>query len=105
MLWYSYGFIYINPNKPYSMLAKIKLNLTIAIAALAIVTASVAAPYTNMFGKRYKSDLNYTCCKGDQLYVHHFYTNQFFWIEVGNGYTVEAVGNPTPGGCNIQCTE
>lgn len=87
------------------MFAKLKLNVAIVVTALSLVTVTVAAPYTNMFGKRYKADLNYTCCKGDQLYVHHFYTTQFFWVEVGNGFTIEAVGNPTPGGCNIQCTD
>jgi len=39
------------------------------------------------------------------LYVHHYFTSNLFWVEVGNGYTEEPVGKPTPGGCNIQCGE
>jgi hypothetical protein len=87
------------------MFAKLKLNVALVVTVLALVTLTVTAPYTNMFGKRYKNDLNYSCCKGDQLYVHHYYTTHLFWVEVGSGYTVEAVGNPVPGGCNIQCSE
>ena len=84
------------------MFTRIKFNLMIAFAAISIIAASTSS-YTNMFGKKYHSNLDFTCCKGDQLYVHHFYTTQFFWLESNNGYTVEAVGNPTPGGCNVQC--
>jgi len=87
------------------MFTKLKINLAFIVSVISFCTVIISAPYTNMFGKHYKSDLNYTCCKGDQLYIHNFYTTQFFWVEVGNGYTVEAIGKPTPGGCNIQCTE
>jgi len=84
------------------MFTRIKFNLMIAFAAITIIAVSTSS-YTNMFGKKYHSNLDYTCCKGDQLYVHHFYTTQFFWLEAENGYTIEKVGNPTPGGCNVQC--
>jgi hypothetical protein len=87
------------------MFAKLKFNIALIVVAFAIATVSIVGPATNMFGKRYKKSLDYTCCKGDQLYVHHFYTNQFFWVEISNAYTVEPIGKPTPGGCNIQCED
>ncbi|MBS1591399.1 MAG: hypothetical protein JSR12_07355 [Bacteroidetes bacterium] len=48
--------------------------------------------------------MDYTCCKGNQLYVHHFYTKQFFWAEVGSGYETEPIGGKADG-CNIECGE
>ncbi len=85
------------------MLSKLKLNIAFVIVAVSL--AAITAPYTNMFGKHYNNRLDYTCCKGDQLYIHHYYTTQFFWVDVNKGYTVEAIGKPTPNGCNIQCND
>ncbi len=87
------------------MFNKLKLNVAIILIAFSLVTVTVIAPYTNMFGKTYKSAMDFTCCKGDQLYVHHYFSNNLFWVEVGSGYNVEPIGKPTPGGCNIQCSE
>jgi hypothetical protein len=87
------------------MLSKLKINVSVVLIAFSLVTISVIAPYTNMFGKHYKSSQDFTCCKGDQLFVHHYYSTNLFWVEIDNGYKVEPVGKPTPGGCNIQCGE
>ena len=87
------------------MFSKLKINVSVVFAAFALVTISIIGPYTNMFGKNFKSSQDFTCCKGDQLFVHHYYTSNLFWVEIGNGYTIEPVGSPTPGGCNIQCGE
>ncbi|MDE3142710.1 MAG: hypothetical protein KGL19_01060 [Bacteroidota bacterium] len=87
------------------MFNKLKLNVAVILTAFSLVTVTVIAPYTNMFGKHYKNSMDFTCCKGDQLYVHHYFTSNMFWVEVGSGYTVEPIGKPTPGGCNIQCDE
>ncbi|MBN8837959.1 MAG: hypothetical protein J0I09_11920 [Sphingobacteriia bacterium] len=87
------------------MFSKLKLNLTVAFTVLSLITVAALVPTTNMFGKKFNSKLDFSCCKGDQLYIHHFYTKQFFWAEVGNGYVIEPVGRPTPEGCNIQCED
>ncbi len=88
-----------------SMLNKFKLNVAVILTALSLVTVTVIAPYSDMFGKHYKNTLDFTCCKGDQLYAHRYYVERFFWVEIGSGYSVDPIGNPTPGGCNIQCAE
>lgn len=50
------------------------------------------------------SSKDYSCCVGDQLYIYHYYTSYFLWIPTGSGYTSgEPIGEPSPGGCNIQC--
>ena len=87
------------------MFHKLKFNVAVVITAFSLVTVTVIAPYTNMFGKKFNSSLDFTCCKGDQLYTHHYYSSKLFWVEVGSGYTEEPVGKPTAGGCNIQCGE
>ena len=86
------------------MFTRIKFNLMIAFAAITIIAISTSS-YTNMFGKKYHSNLDYTCCKGDQLYIHHFYSQRIFGLKMNEGYTIEASGKPTPGGCNVQCTD
>ena len=87
------------------MFNKLKLNLTIAFISLTLATVTALAPNSNMFGKKFKASMDFTCCKGGQLYVHHFYTKQFFWAEVSSSYVVEPIGKPSVDGCNIQCSE
>lgn len=83
-----------------NMLGKIKLS-GVLIAAIFLLTAFT----TKMFGKTYHTDKDFTCCKGDQLYAHHYYAVKVFWVETSFGYTTETVGKPSIGGCNIQCSE
>lgn len=81
---------------------KIKKGVAIALFSLTLVISS-ATSYAKMFGKSYDSSRDYSCCVGDQLYIFHHYTTHFFWIRTGSGYESEPIGNPSPGGCNIQC--
>ena len=87
------------------MFTKLKFNFGLVLVAITIVSFTILAPTTSMFGRSFKNTKDFTCCKGDQLYYHHYYVKRFFWVEIGSGYTVEPVGKPTPGGCNIQCTD
>jgi hypothetical protein len=94
-----------NPIKLNPMFAKLKLNVAIISIAALIVTATVTAPYTKMFGKHYNNNQDYTCCKGDQLVAHHYYTVNVLWLTVSDGYTDEVIGKPQPGECNIKCND
>lgn len=87
------------------MFNRLKLNIIVILSASTLLTATLVAPYTNLIGKNYNSYMDYTCCKGDQLYVHHYYTQRLFGLKMNEGYTIEAIGKPTPGGCNVQCTD
>ena len=87
------------------MFTTLKFNLAaIAITGL-IVTATITAPFTKMFGKNYNESKDFACCKKDQLVLHHYYTVNVFWLEVSNGYTQEYTGKPVPGGCDVRCTD
>jgi hypothetical protein len=33
------------------------------------------------------------------------YTQRILGLKMNEGYTIEAIGKPTPGGCNVQCTD
>ena len=82
-------------------------NLKLGTAAFAIsglmVLASITAPFAKMFGKHYNENKDFSCCKKDQLVLHHYYTVNVFWIEVSDGYTEENTGKAIPGGCIIKC--
>lgn len=85
---------------------KTKLRKTLAISLFSLLIAISAFSYANarMFGREYDSSKDYSCCVGDQLYIFHYYTSYFLWIPTGSGYTSgEPIGEPSPGGCNIQC--
>jgi len=85
------------------MISRMRMNIFVAFLGISIVLVTVCSPYTKMFGKFYDPAKDFTCCKNDQLYVYHYYTNKVFWLKTTQGFTPEAVGKPTPGGCNIQC--
>jgi len=86
-----------------SRFSKFKLNILIIFISTTLVIAIVTAPYTKMFGRNFNSHKDFTCCKNNQLYTHHYYTERAFWIKIGEGYTEEAIGKPNAGGCNIEC--
>ncbi len=87
------------------MLAHLKFNIAaIAITGM-LFTATITAPFTKMFGKHYNEKKDFSCCKQDQLVLHHYYTVNVFWVEVADGYTEENTGKKSVGGCNIQCTD
>ena len=92
-------------QKPISMLTKFKLNAILVITILSLLTASYIVPNSRILGKHYDNSMDFTCCKGDQLYIHHYYTKNVFFVEMASGYTVEPIGKPSPDGCNIQCGE
>lgn len=86
------------------MFNRVKLNLVIVFVSITVITATTLVPNFKMFGKSFKPGMDYTCCKGNQLYIHHFYTKQFFFAEMGSGYETEAIEGSTDG-CNLQCAE
>jgi hypothetical protein len=87
------------------MFTRLKVNVAIIATAGLIVTATITAPFTSMFGKHYKESKDFSCCKKDQLVIHHYYTVNVFWMEVADGYTEENTGKAIPGGCNIKCND
>ena len=87
------------------MLTGFKFNIAVIAITGLIVTATITAPVTKMFGKHYYQNKDFACCKKDQLVIKHYYTINVFWIEVLNGFTEENTGKALPGGCDIRCTE
>ena len=88
------------------MLLNLKMNVAaIAITGL-IVFSTITAPLTKIFGKNYNNAKDYSCCKGNQLVIHHYYTFDVFWVEVADGYTEELTAQKeAPGACVIKCNE
>ena len=87
------------------MLTNLKMNvLAIAMTSM-IMTATITAPLTKIFGKNYNNSKDFSCCKGDHLVMHHYYTFNVMWIEVADGYTEEVTGKSEIGGCVIRCQE
>ena len=87
------------------MITKLKPNAALIAVSAIVITSTITAPFTNMFGKHYKKNQDYSCCKGDQLVIHHFYSVKFLWADVASGYTLEPTGKALPGGCNIKCND
>jgi len=87
------------------MFISIKSSIaSIAITGM-IVTATITAPVTKMFGKYYNQNKDFVCCKSNQLVIHHFYSINLFWIPVSEGFTLENTGKASPDGCDIKCTD
>ena len=87
------------------MLLNLKMNvIAIAITGM-IMTATITAPLTKIFGKNYNNSKDFSCCKGDHLVMHHYYTFNVMWIEVADGYTEEVTRKAEIGGCVIRCQE
>lgn len=87
------------------MMIKMK-HLLIGLAAAVTLVVTLPPSTTGyMFGKKYDTQRDFSCCKGDQLYAHHYYSFRLFWVNAGTGYTDEAIGKPVDGGCNIQCDQ
>ncbi len=78
-----------------------KLKFAIGLVFLTVAFA-ISSPYTNMFGKQYNSNMDFSCCKNNQLVIHHYYTTKVFWVSLNKGYDMELVGKPTSG-CNVSC--
>ncbi len=81
------------------MIAKFKFLTGLAVTVAAL---TVTSPLTDMFGKHYNQNQDFTCCKGNQLVLHHFYNTRVFWVNVNSGYVLEPIGKPTEG-CNVSC--
>lgn len=86
------------------MFSRIKTTVALVFVALVLVSFTVLNPSSTMFGRHFIADKDFTCCKGDQLYIHHYYEKKVFWVTTDAGYTVEPLGKPTTG-CNVQCDE
>ena len=80
-----------------------KLKFAAAVVAVS-VAAAITSPYTEMFGKHFNPNQDFSCCKNNQLVIHHYYTTRMFWVSINNGYEIEPVGKPSPG-CNVSCDE
>ncbi|MDE3237298.1 MAG: hypothetical protein KGO81_15235 [Bacteroidota bacterium] len=78
-------------------------NALVITTSSILVIAIVLGQYIKMFGKFYIPSNDFTCCKGDRLYTHHYFVEKFFWINIQKGYTAELVGKSAAGGCNIVC--
>jgi hypothetical protein len=87
------------------MLFMLKIKTTALLIGITVFMASISTSSVKMFGKLYQQDKDFSCCKADQLVIHHFYKLNVFWIPVSEGYTEENTGKAAPGGCNIHCTE
>ncbi len=87
------------------MIANLKLHVaTIAISGM-LFLGTITASFTNMIGKHYDTRKDFSCCKNDQLVLHHYYTVNVFFIEVADGYTEENTGKVSVGGCDIRCND
>ncbi|MFY8126752.1 MAG: hypothetical protein ACOVMM_00115 [Chitinophagaceae bacterium] len=86
------------------MIKKFKIYILFSVVILTLFSFTATSP-TKSFGKSYNSNKDFTCCKGNQLVVHHFYVFRLFGIKTHTGYTEEAVGKPNVEGCNIQCLD
>ena len=85
------------------MLATLKLNVALITVNALIVSLFIFGSFSSMFGQHYKKSLDYSCCKGDQLVINHYYSVKIFWVDVATGYTLEPTGKAWPGGCNVKC--
>jgi len=80
-----------------------KFKFIVGLVAITVAMA-ITSPYTNMFGKQYNSNMDFSCCKNNQLVIHHYYTTKAFWVTLNKGYALEPVGKPSTD-CNITCDE
>ena len=76
---------------------KFMIGAVFVTAVLAIVS-----PYTNMVGKQYNKNMDFSCCKNNQLIIHHYYQTKLFFAIINYGYDLEPVGKPSAA-CNISC--
>ncbi len=60
--------------------------------------------FLSISGKFFYPEKDFVCCKGNQLYMHHYYTLRLIGVEVTRGYKIEAIGKPSADGCNVQCS-
>jgi len=87
------------------MLPFMKLTYaTIAVTSL-LTIATIASPFTRVFGKYYFSKKDFICCRKNQLILHHYFALKVFWITVADGYTEEPTGKASANGCDIMCNE
>lgn len=82
-----------------------KTNFLAISIFTSIVTTTISAPFLKIFGKNYNLSKDFSCCMGDKLVIHHYYTVNILWMEVTNGYTKEIISKPNAGGCVIRCAE
>ena len=87
------------------MLSNLKLHFALITIVGILSTATITAPFTKIFGKFYNVKKDFTCCKGENLIIHHYYTVNILWLEVADGYTEEKSIKVGLGGCAIHCSE
>jgi len=77
----------------------------ITVCLIAILMIVILPPYAigYMFGKKYDNEKDYTCCKQDQLFIHHYYDINWFWVKVDYGYDLVPFGKPADAGCIVLC--
>ena len=85
------------------------MKSTIFIAPIIISTMFFAsvflAPSTKFLGINYNSSKDFSCCKHEQLVLHHYYSFYFFWIKIGEGFTDEKINMKNIGDCKIVCID
>ncbi|MFY7937567.1 MAG: hypothetical protein ACOVOQ_09325 [Flavobacterium sp.] len=87
------------------MFTKLKLNVAAIATVALILTATITAPHTKAFGKQYDVNQDFSCCKNNNLVIHHYYKVNILWITVADGYTEEIVGKTSAEECFIRCAE
>ena len=87
------------------MLINMKTNIVSITIFIMLVTATISTPFFKIFGKNYNNTKDFSCCVGDRLVIHHYYTLNILWIEVADGYTNEVIGHSDARGCVIRCVE
>lgn len=86
------------------MINKLKFNLLIFAAVAALATIAVSVPSGKLFGKQYNTNQDFSCCKNNQLVIHHYYKTKVFGITVNSGYDLENIGKPATD-CSVECTD
>ena len=81
------------------MLARPKI-----ICSIAVIMLLTIGFVTGVVGKNYNASKDFICCKGNQLLLHRYYTNSFFWIKFNSGFVIEQI-NTNAAGCNVVCSD
>ena len=96
---------FLTPSTRIIMLPISKFNPLLLITASVISLATITSPLTSIFGKKYLPEKDYSCCKQNHLVFYHFYEVNVFWIDIYEGFTMEATNKSSQNGCNILCDD
>lgn len=91
-------------NKKNKMM-KSTVFITPVFISMMLFAIAFVDPSTKFLGINYNSSKDYSCCKHDQLILHHYYSFYLFWIKVGEGFTDEKINMKNIGDCKIVCID